>query len=606
MAQHQREIHAAISIPPRGDETNVGLIPRNSMVVAPWNATASRLGAGSESVSEAIVAALVNLGVEYAFAVFGGVIAPFCQALWQSSIRLVHCRHEGGAAFAAIEASLSSGRPVVVASTAGPGATNLVTGMMAARWEGAKVLFVSGSTAASHRGRWAFQECSAAGTPHVELYRPGTLFHHAQVVEDHRELPSVLARLRNGMARPNGFVMHLGLPVSLQVARAELAPTPATSCIPSGPCNPSIVKDCVARLSENPFVIWAGFGARHAADELREFAERSGAMVMCSPRAKGVLSEDAPLFLGVTGLGGYGPMERHLCEVRPKHLLVLGSRLGEMTSFWDERLIPPNGLIHVDLESDVFGTAYPGVPTLGIQAEIRTFLRQLLDLWPDASRTSRVPTARPPPLSVIAPRTLGMVRPSYLMQVIQSEVVDRSPSIVLTEAGNSFSFGTHHLRFAQPRRYRTSTGFGSMGHASTGVIGAAVGSRRKAVAIVGDGAMLMQNELNTAASYRIAALWIVLNDARYGMIAQGMSSLGWLPFETDFARADFVAIARGMGADGIRVVRETELVDALRLGMRAAGPFVIDVVIDPSELAPAGRRNQSLGQQGVGKVQHES
>jgi acetolactate synthase-1/2/3 large subunit len=185
------------------------------------------------------------------------------------------------------------------------------------------------------------------------------------------------------------------------------------------------------------------------------------------------------------------------------------------------------------------------------------------------------------------------------MQAIQSEIVDRTSAIVLTEAGNSFSLGTHHLRFAQPKRYRTSTGFGSMGHASAGVIGVALGLGRKAVAIVGDGAMLMQNELNTAASYRIDVLWIVLNDARYGMIAQGMASLGWDPFETDFQRVDFVAVARGMGADGIRVARELELLAALRLGMEAPGPFVIDVIIDPSELAPSGRRNHSLRQQGV-------
>ncbi|MBN1607124.1 MAG: thiamine pyrophosphate-binding protein [Polyangiaceae bacterium] len=593
---------ATTTVPAQGAATDTERFPLTSMVVPARNAAPERAATVSASVSEALVAALADLGVEHAFAVFGGAIAPFCEALSRSSITLVHCRHESGAAFAAIEASLSSGRPVVVVSTAGPGATNLVTGMMAARWEGARVVFISGSTAAAQRGKWAFQDGTAAGTPHVDLYRPGTLFHHAQIVEDYRELPSVLARLRNGMARPNGFVMHLGLPVSLQVARAERAPTPTTSCIPSRQCDPSTLADCVARLSQAPFVIWAGFGARHAADEVRELAERARAMVMCSPRAKGIVSEEDPLFLGVTGLGGYGSIERHLGEVRPKHLLVLGTRLGEMTSFWDERLVPSNGFIHVDLEADVFGTAFPGVPTLGIQAEVGAFLRQLLNVWPDVSRVECRPTVRPPSRSTSAPRTFGPVRPSYLMQMIQREIVEGSPALVLTEAGNSFSFGTHYLRFAEPQRYRTSTGFGSMGHVSSGVIGAALGSRHKAVAIVGDGAMLMQNELNTAASYGIAALWIVLNDARYGMIDQGMRSLGWQPFETEFARADFVAIARGMGADGIRAEREADLAAALRLGMQAPGPFVVDVVVDPNELAPGGRRNQSLRQQGVGKA----
>ncbi|MGC4089920.1 MAG: thiamine pyrophosphate-dependent enzyme [Polyangiaceae bacterium] len=73
-----------------------------------------------------------------------------------------------------------------------------------------------------------------------------------------------------------------------------------------------------------------------------------------------------------------------------------------------------------------------------------------------------------------------------------------------------------------------------MGQAATGVLGAALGKAGKAFAIVGDGAMLMQNEINTAATYELDAVWIVLNDARYGMIAQGMQSFGRSPFETDF------------------------------------------------------------------------
>jgi acetolactate synthase I/II/III large subunit len=194
------------------------------------------------------------------------------------------------------------------------------------------------------------------------------------------------------------------------------------------------------------------------------------------------------------------------------------------------------------------------------------------------------------------------VRPSYLMQAIQREIVEQSDAIVLTEAGNSFSLGSHHLRFPESGRYRVSTGFGSMGQATAGVLGAALARDNKAFAIVGDGAMLMLNELNTAAKYNLAAVWIVLNDARYGMIEQGMESVGWTPFETDFPRADFVDIARAMGADGVRVEREDDVIAALQQGLAAQVPFVIDVIIDPTELAPAGQRNKSLAKQGLSTV----
>jgi acetolactate synthase-1/2/3 large subunit len=141
-----------------------------------------------------------------------------------------------------------------------------------------------------------------------------------------------------------------------------------------------------------------------------------------------------------------------------------------------------------------------------------------------------------------------------------------------------------------------------MGQAAAGVLGAALGGRRKAFAILGDGAMLMQNEISTAATYGIDAVWLVLNDARYGMIAQGMESIGWQPFETDFPCADFLAIARAMGGDGARVQHETQLDVALRRALRAKGPFVIDVATDRTETAPAIGRNKSLLQQGINGV----
>jgi len=81
-----------------------------------------------------------------------------------------------------------------------------------------------------------------------------------------------------------------------------------------------------------------------------------------------------------------------------------------------------------------------------------------------------------------------------------------------------------------------------------------------------------------------------------------MRSVGWAPFETDFPRADFVAIARAMGADGIRVDREQDVAAALQLGLHSLGPFVIDVIIDPSEIAPTGARNKSLNNQGLSSL----
>jgi acetolactate synthase-1/2/3 large subunit len=553
------------------------------------------------TASEALVEVLCGLGVKYAFGLFGGAIAPFCKALSQSSIELLHFRHEAGAAFAAIEASLASGAPVVVFGTTGPGVTNMITGMVAARWEGAKVIFVSGSTPARQRGRWAFQEMSDhTGT--IPGFGAGPVFHYAASIEDVAEIDVAASRLATGVARPSGFVAHLALALPMQTARVAAAPRKRLSSLPAQSCDASLITTCVELLTESPFAIWTGFGARDAATQVRALAERADAPVMSSPRGKGVMPEDHPLYLGVTGLGGHASVEAHMRAHRPSRVLVLGSRLGELTSFWSDELVPRDGFVHVDVDSEVFGAAYPRVETLGVTADIGTFLDALLEAWPEETTDSpfspSLVEARPAPRRD-APRNGGPVRPSFLMSGIQKIVVERSDAVVMTEAGNAFVLGTHHLRFNDPHRYRVSTGFGSMGHVAAGVIGAALHRRGKAVAIVGDGTMLMLNEINTAVTYDASAVWVVLNDAQYGMISQGMQSIGWKPFETDFVRTDFVAIARAMGADGVRVECECDVEAALRAAMEAAGPFVVDVVVDPSERAPSGRRNESLQRQGI-------
>lgn len=553
------------------------------------------------SAADALVEVLASLGVRRAFGIFGGAIAAFAEAIDASAIELLHFRHEAGAAFAAIEASLATGEPVVVFATTGPGLSNLLTGMLAARSEGARVIYVSGVTNPSQRHRAAFQETG----PHADgcgfLYQSGAAAHHAQVIEDPAELEALAVRLQVGLARPSGFVAHIGLPLGVQTARLSRPVHPRLSASPPPAFDPEAAARCAELLAREPFVIWVGFGARRAVPLVRELAERSGARVMCSPRAKGIMPEDHPLFLGVTGLGGHEGVRQYLRDSPPSRLLVLGSRLGELTSFWSPEYLPSQGFIQVDVAAEAFGVGFPRVDTLCIQAEISVFLRALNAQWPAdaAPRERAVPRAELP--SVPAPRP-GPVRPSYLFSELQRVVVQGSDAVVLTEAGNSFLLGSRHLAFRTPGRYRVSTSFGSMGQAAAGVLGAAC-ARGKAVAIVGDGAMLMHNEWSTARQYRIGAVWVVLNDARYGMIAQGMGAVGMEPFETDIPRVDFVTVARGMGVPGVTVEREEEVASALEDALSARGPFVVDVWLDRDEAPVRNPRNASLVEQGLSAAQ---
>ena len=184
------------------------------------------------------------------------------------------------------------------------------------------------------------------------------------------------------------------------------------------------------------------------------------------------------------------------------------------------------------------------------------------------------------------------------MAAIQHGVIDRHDALVLAESGNSFAWATHHLRLREPGRYRVSTGTGAMGHCAAGVVGAAVASARKAVAIVGDGAMLMNNEISTAVQLGAPAVWIVLNDGRYNMCHQGMAALG-LHADAGIPKVDFALVARAMGASGARVSCEAELAPALAAALAACGPYLLDVDIDPERVAPTLARNRGLRAEGV-------
>jgi acetolactate synthase-1/2/3 large subunit len=553
------------------------------------------------SVSTALARLLAQLGVRQAFGVVGGAIAPFCRALAQGDIRYVHSRHESGAAFAAVEASLALDRPVVVFATAGPGLTNALTGMLAGRWDGARVLLVSACTSSAHRGRVATQETSADRMPYAGLFTSGELFHYATVLDDPAQLETVASRLASGFQESGGFIAHVSLPIAVQNAPALRMPR--VRLVRSAPvCESDVADDCARMLAASPFIIWAGFGARRAFQLVRKLVDVTGAPLMCSPRGKGILPEDHPAFLGVTGVGGHEAVEDLLARERPPYVLVLGSRLGEATSFWAPELVPSRAFMHVDVDPSAFGRAYPMARTIGIQAEIGEFLELLLERWPAGSKQTSMAVAGPS-RQTFAPRPADQpgpkaVRPQVLMSAVQRRVVEVTDAMVLAESGNAFFWANHLLRFDAPGRYRVSPGFGSMGHATTGVVGAALARGGKAVALVGDGAMLMLTEMSTAVQYGAQAVWVVLNDGLYAMCDQGMRQMGWEPFGTAIPGTDFVGIARATGADGVRVEREADLGAALSAAMNAQGPFIVDVRIDPEEKAPTGRRNRNLMQQG--------
>jgi acetolactate synthase I/II/III large subunit len=445
-------------------------------------------------------------------------------------------------------------------------------------------------------GRGAVQETSLHTMP-AELLRPGSLFDDVAIPETPEELPPFLQRLQRGFASPGRWVAHLGLPLALQTRLID-GPFPALRPWSVAPPHPaaSAVEECLEALLDPSALLWVGHGARRAAGPLRRLAELADLPVISSPRGKGVFSESHPLFIGVSGAGGSPAVRDWFAAQGPRTALVIGTRLGEVTSFLSPGLVPTERWLHVDIDPSAFGAAFPGAPGRGILADASLFCEALLVAaearpgWADARRRAAAPLRqalsqlrRTEP--VLAPRAADL-RPPYVMQRLQERVVEATDATIMSEAGTSFTWCNAHLRFDQPDRYRTSAAWGSMGHYTTGCVGAALAGERRVVTVVGDGAMLMNNEINTAVQYSARVIWVVLNHAQLGLNEHGMTALGMRPVETQLPRTDFAAFARSQGADGCSVHTELELELALSAALEAPGPFLIDLRIDRSIPSP--------------------
>ena len=540
------------------------------------------------TLAEHVASWLERIGARLVFGVSGGGIAPLWGALSNAQgLRLIHTQHESGAAFAATEASIASGEVVVVFTTTGPGLTNALTGLFAARQEGARVLVFSGVTASERRYRGATQESGPSSTL-AALYGSGPVFDEASVVESPTMFASVLRRMEEGLARPGGFVGHIGLPTDLQGQSCSPV-LPAAVHTQQGELSGHALARLGQLLAGRRVAILAGFHAREAQAPLIQLAERLAAPVVVTPRAHGVFPASHPLFRGVVGFAGHAESESALRQWQPELLLVLGSELGEGSTQWCDSLVPSERLIWVHPTSDLLSGSFQGVPTERVVALVAPTLRALLAQTPQ--RSAAEPPGHAPRQAPSKPSLRG-VSPACLMDAVQRVVIDQGEATVMAEAGNSFAWAIHRLRFDTPR-LRISVGWGSMGHFTTGVIGAALTTGR-AVALVGDGAMLMMNELATASVHQLDATWVVLNDSCLGMCRQGTALSGIHGVDTRLAEVDFAAYAGSLGVQAWVVEREQDLDAVLARAVQGKGPRLVDVRLDASVAAPIQRRITAL------------
>ena len=548
----------------------------------------------SRNFSELLLHHLHQMGVHHAFGVVGGAISRFYDALTTSEIHPYHCRHETGAAFCATESYFAAKQPALLFVTTGPGLLNGLTGVAAAKYDGAKLIVITGSTNSDIRGRNASQETSSYNYS-ADFENQNNLFDLSVRIDTPQELAQVLNRINIGFQKPDGFIAHLSLPLSIQKSLTSL-PASFTlgqyySCAPSA----AALQESSQRLNQSSFVVAIGHGAKSAAKEVRALIEKTNAHAFATPRGKGILPESHPNYLGSTGVGGCDEVNVYMKENQPDVLLVLGSRMGESSTFWDNDLLPAKTIIQVDLDSTWIGCAQPGFHVIGIQSDIQTYLQALL---PHINKVeSTLPEEQWEKVEVQSPKTEDKVRASYLMGRIQEKIVESTDIVLMSEAGNAFAWCNHLLKFDNPEQYRVSPNYGSMGHFSAGAFGAAITLGRKVLTVVGDGSMLMNCEINTAVQYQAPVIWLVLNDAAYDTCEKGLKFLDAKHCELPIPNVNFAHVSQAMGATGLEIKRETDIDGILTEAIAVEGPVVIDVDIDNNEVSPLFKRFQSIAKQ---------
>jgi acetolactate synthase-1/2/3 large subunit len=564
-----------------------------------------------ERVVEVFLNYLRAEGARVVFGVPGGLLHPFFEAIDEADdLTLICTKHEQGAAFMADGYARTSGQLSVCASTAGPGATNLLTGVAVAHSDGIPMLVITGQPPTQNLGRGAAQEATRVDTDIVEMFRPVTKY--STMVDSPQSLAMHLRRaLRRALTGRRGPV-HLNIPVDIwnQPLDEEWF-DPKTYRSETTTFDRKAVQRAAEALMDAKYpVILAGSGTRSsgAHQHLRALAELLPARVATSPRGKGLFPEDHPLSLGVMGHAGHQQAATTIFGDETDVLLTVGCALDETTTFsWDPRLLPKQALLQCDIDPDQLGRNYPvDVPLVG---DAQSILTEIVYHLHRAIRDGRAPASlwdKDLPLLRGAERSGQMeMRLSDSEPVTpqrwRAELQDVLPhdAIVFSDVGGHMLFNIKHLHFRDTQRFALNLGFASMGHGTCAPIGAALAfPDRPVFSIAGDGCFTMNGmELLTAVEYEIPVIWMIENNNMHGITWHGSQLIGsGRPMDcVKLKRAVHVAaIARAMGLQTWVVRSADEVIPAVEGALRCGGPALIEVLVDPSVPPPLIDRARSI------------
>ncbi len=536
----------------------------------------------ARSGARILVEQLCAFGIDTAFGVPGESYLDVLDALLDAPLRFVTCRQEGGAAMMAEAWGKLGPAPGVCFVTRGPGATNASAGVHVARQDSTPMLLLIGDVARGHRGREAFQEVDFEA-----MFAP--LAKWTVRIDAAGRIPELLSRAicTASSGRPGPVVVALPEDVLREESEAAtLAPPPLPQAAPSAAAMAALGD--LLRQAGRPFVLAGGPGWSTAACErLQRFAERWRLPVGVSFRCQDYFDNLHPCYAGHVGIGIDPALARRIRDA--DLLLVLGARLGEMTTSGYRLIEAPNPrqvLVHAHPDAGELGRVYR--PELPIVAGIGEVSEALLQLAPPAAAdAAQCEAAHRDWLAFSEPGDEpGELPLGAIVRALESHLGD--DGIVCNGAGN-YAIWLHRFFRWRRRGSQLAPTSGSMGYGLPAAIAAALRHPQRRVACwAGDGCFLMHGqELATAVAERLAIVFVVVDNGQYGTIR--MHQERRFPGRTSgtaLANPDFAALARAYGAAGEAVDSLAEFEAALARSTGRAGPSLIHLRLAADRLTP--------------------
>jgi acetolactate synthase I/II/III large subunit len=549
---------------------------------------------------EAIVRMLEAYGVEFAFGMGGFQALPYYDALARrQSVRHVLIRDEKHGAFAADGYARVANRPAVADATLGPGATNLVSGLVESLNASVPMIALTGEINGAFRTRGGTQESDQVG-----MLAPAVK--ESIVIDRPERVPELMRRAFVSATGGRPGPVHIDVPEDVFHATLELNPdefavVPGSDVVGGRRVRPDshLIENAaeLVRSARSPVMIaGGGIHLSRAYEEVAAFAESAGVPVATTISGKGSIDERHELALGLCGR--YSRFANELIA-KADLVIVVGSKLGEIgTDRWS-LISPATQLIHIDIDPDEIGKFY--IPTVGVWADARLALIDLVTcldgekLESDRrTRSSEVNAARSAWLEAVEVKRRSSDVPIHMARLL-AELANAAPPDTILVADGGFAAHWSALLYdvAAGRSYIANRGHAAIGYGLAGAIGAKLAAPSvPVVALCGDNGFAMSiAELETAKRAGAHVVSVVVNNQALGYVKALQSSMYNDRFiSVDFQDVPYSEIGIAFGAGGRQVDSPDALQSALFEAFEAAsdGPYVLDVrtTTDPREMLP--------------------